>query len=162
MKRFIVFVLAMFISCAVFAQNEQMASRASVEELLELMGTKQSYDAAMLDTTKMAELSTERFLDQIPVQNHARFKQVMALLNTLYQEEMGWEKTKPHFVRIYTETYTQQEVNDLIAFYKTPSGQAFIRKNPLVEQKIAMIYQKNSMEIIDRLAKIVKETQENP
>jgi len=158
MKRFIAFMLVMFMSATVFAQNDQLASKASIEELLALTETKQSYDVAMLDMTKVVDMSTERFLRQVPSQNQAKFKKAMASFNTMLQEEMNWENTKQQYIQIYAETFTQQEINDLIAFYKTSSGKAFIKKSPLIHQKTSMIYQKKSMEIIDRFAKMVEES----
>jgi hypothetical protein len=37
-------------------------------------------------------------------------------------------------VRVYQATYTQDEVDGLIAFYKTPAGQALVNKGPLLMQ----------------------------
>ncbi len=161
MKKIIIFALTMFISCTVFAQNEQLASKASIEVLLELTEAKQTYDATMKDMAEMVTQSSERFLDQIPSQNQTKFKKAMTLFNAMFQEEMSWDKIKSHYLQIYAETFTQQEINDLIAFYKTPSGKAFIKKDPIVNQKISLLYKKKSMEIMDHFAKIVEESVNN-
>jgi hypothetical protein len=39
-------------------------------------------------------------------------------------------------VRVYQATYTQDEVDGLIAFYKTPAGQALVNKGPLLMQNM--------------------------
>lgn len=46
----------------------------------------------------------------------------------LIADRMSWEKMKPKFVAIYDETFTKQELEDIIVFYKTPSGQHLLQK----------------------------------
>ena len=41
---------------------------------------------------------------------------------------------KPMFFRIYRQSFSQEDVDGIIAFYKTPAGQAMISKMPLVMQ----------------------------
>src|SRR5262245_493092 len=48
------------------------------------------------------------------------------------REEMSYEKTKPFLLRIYSESFTQEEIDGLIAFYESPAGRAFIAKMPVV------------------------------
>ncbi len=55
--------------------------------------------------------------------------------NTLMNEEFSWEKLKPQIVQMYAQTFEQKEVDDIIAFYQTPSGQALLRKTPMVMNK---------------------------
>lgn len=57
------------------------------------------------------------------------------------REEMSWESMRPMYVRIYQETFTQEEIDGLIAFYRTPAGSAFIAKMPVVMQKSSEMMQ---------------------
>ncbi len=41
---------------------------------------------------------------------------------------------EPMYVRVYQKSFTQGEVDGMIAFYKTPAGQAVINKMPVVMQ----------------------------
>ena len=51
-------------------------------------------------------------------------------------EELAWNKLEPVYVRIYRESLTQDEVDGIIAFYKTPAGQAMVKKLPALMQKV--------------------------
>ena len=62
---------------------------------------------------------------------------VMALM----QDEMSWAKMKPQYVRLYVETFDQDEVDGLLAFYATPAGQAMINKMPIVMPKMMGVMQ---------------------
>ena len=48
----------------------------------------------------------------------------------LIADRMSWEKLKPKFAAIYDETFSKQELSDIVAFYKTPSGQSLLQKMP--------------------------------
>jgi hypothetical protein len=47
---------------------------------------------------------------------------------------LDWGKLEPIYVRIYQKSFSQEEVDGMIAFYKTPAGQAVISKMPAVMQ----------------------------
>ena len=50
------------------------------------------------------------------------------------KELLDWKKLEPVYVRIYQKSFSQEEVDGMIAFYKTPAGQAVIGKMPAVMQ----------------------------
>jgi hypothetical protein len=50
------------------------------------------------------------------------------------KEVLDWNKLEPMYVRVYQKSFTQGEVDGLIAFYKTPTGQALLTKMPVVMQ----------------------------
>ena len=72
----------------------------------------------------------QRVLDAVP----GRFIAVM-------REEFNWPKMKPLYVQLYRETFDQAEIDGLIAFYRSPAGQAFVDKMPIVMQKSMAISQ---------------------
>lgn len=49
--------------------------------------------------------------------------------------ELSWDKISPMYMNIYRTTFTQKEVNDLITFYKSSTGQAVIEKLLVVMQQ---------------------------
>jgi hypothetical protein len=55
-------------------------------------------------------------------------------LSQIAQEELSWDTLKPMFIRIYSESLTQEELEGMVAFYKTPAGQAMVNKMPRVMQ----------------------------
>lgn len=58
-----------------------------------------------------------------------------ARLANVLREEVTWAKLEPSMVQIYRETFDQNEIDGLIAFYQSPVGKAFIDKMPIVMQR---------------------------
>ena len=50
------------------------------------------------------------------------------------KKALDWSKLEPMYIRVYQKSFSQQEVDGMIAFYKTPTGQALLDKMPLVMQ----------------------------
>jgi hypothetical protein len=113
------------------------ATPESIEELLRLTKAEGVLDAmyanmdglmrrALAESLKGQKLTPgqQRSIEAAP----ARFAGVM-------REEMSWAKVRPLYVQIYRESFTQEEVDALTAFYRTPAGAAFVDKMPVVMQK---------------------------
>lgn len=58
-----------------------------------------------------------------------------ARLAAVMRSEITWAKMEPMVVQIYRENFEQSEVDDMIAFYRSPSGQSFVAKMPVVMQR---------------------------
>lgn len=55
-------------------------------------------------------------------------------LNTTIMPELSWAKLKPDMVTAYTTTFNEDEINDLIKFYTSKTGQSYLQKAPQLSQ----------------------------
>ena len=74
------------------------------------------------------------------------------------KDELSWEKLKPIYVQVYGETFTQEEIDGLIAFYESASGKAFVAKMPVVMQKTMALMQQRMGPVIQRMQKSIQDT----
>ena len=51
-------------------------------------------------------------------------------------EYLKFDRLKPIYIKLYSETFTQEEIDGLVTFYKTPSGKALIIKMPKLVQNL--------------------------
>jgi len=111
------------------AETKPTSQHLAAEELLQMMHMKE-----------LMEQSTETMigamLSRLPQEAQQR-DTLMAFFN----KYVGWDALKKDFTQIYKEAFTEKELRDLIAFYKTPSGQKAIRTMPSLMQKGALIGQ---------------------
>ncbi|MGE5865829.1 MAG: DUF2059 domain-containing protein [Rhizobacter sp.] len=73
-------------------------------------------------------------------------------------EELAWERMKSFNLQVYREAFTQREVDDLIAFYESPTGRAFVDKMPLVMAKTMGLMQERMGPLMARLQAAAAET----
>src|SRR5580692_6876905 len=126
---------ALLIACAAFA-NDAPPSDASIQELTTLSRSqdvfrsmKPQMDAMIASSIKEASQGQTITPERQAVLDRMREKMVAA-----YDEAFNTQAMQNVMLRVYQATYTQDEVDGLIAFYKTPAGQALINKSPLMMQ----------------------------
>jgi hypothetical protein len=135
--RFGLVTSTLFIACAAFA-NDAPPSDASIQELATLSrsqevfrGMKPQMDAMISSSIKEASRGQTITPERQAVLDRMREKMVAA-----YDEGFNVQSMQMVTLRVYQATYTQDEVDGLIAFYKTPAGQALINKSPLLMQNM--------------------------
>jgi hypothetical protein len=62
------------------------------------------------------------------------------------EKNFAWEAIEPRITDDYVEAFTEPELREMIAFYKTPTGQKALAKMPVLMQKGALI----GMEIVQQ------------
>jgi len=113
------------------------ASEASVRELLEVMHASQMIDgirqAMRAGMQKGIEESVKgKHLDE---DQRRAIEALPARMSEVMEQEMSWESLQPLYIQVYRDTYTQEEVDGLVAFFRTPVGQGYIEKMPQAMQR---------------------------
>jgi uncharacterized protein len=73
---------------------------------------------------------------------------------------MTWNAMQPELIKLYTATYTEAELKQLAAFYKTPLGQKSLTKTPELLQQTAMFGAKLGQEHSEELKTLMNARRE--
>lgn len=118
------------------ATPASLPTEASIKQLLEVAQAHKLVDSVMAQMDSLMQQTIARATKGQPVPDKVqkdidqRRSEVLAMMKDL----LDWKKLEPMYVRIYQKTFTQQEIDGMIAFYKTPAGQAVINKMPATMQ----------------------------
>ena len=66
-----------------------------------------------------------------------------AKANAALDNAIGWNKIKPKMFDLYTATFTEQELKDLVKFYESPLGKKVLSEMPKVTQQSAQLTQQS-------------------
>lgn len=69
--------------------------------------------------------------------------------------EMTGSKMKAEMTQIYAETFTPDEIKGITVFYKSPAGQAFLDKQPILMQKSIAMSQKIMMDVMPKMQEMM-------
>ncbi len=50
-------------------------------------------------------------------------------------EKLTWQNLEEDFLRIFQETFTEAELDQLVAFMRSPLGKKYIKSVPLIQEK---------------------------
>ncbi|MFA5263575.1 MAG: DUF2059 domain-containing protein [Opitutaceae bacterium] len=116
------------------ASVKAQPSEASIKELLRVMDAHKLLDSitSQMDgymQSFMAQASQGQTItpEQQKIMDKMRAKTV-----AIMKEELNWEQFEPLYLRVYTQSFSQEEVDGMIAFYASPIGKSVMNKMPLV------------------------------
>lgn len=111
-------------------------SEASIKQLLEVAQARKLIDSVMsqMDTLMLQTIQQATQGKEVSPKIQKEIDKQQADVTGLMKELLDWSKLEPMYVRIYQKTFSQSEVDGMIAFYKTPAGQAVIAKMPTAMQ----------------------------
>ena len=156
--KWILLMLIMFCTTAYGAETKP--SDESIKELLRVTESRNLVDSMMGQMDNLFKSSMQQALQgkTITQKEQKLADDMQKKMNVIFKEEMSWEMLEPLFMQIYRDSFTQQEVDGMLAFYKSPSGQSVIRKMPLVMQNTMTEMQKRMGPIYQKLSKMTEET----
>ncbi len=96
-------------------------------------------------------------MGNVPAEQRAAVNELMDKLTTLIANRLNWDSLKPAFVKLYSDTYTEEEVEGMIVFYKTPVGRAMLEKMPALMQKAMAISQDTMRDILPEIQRSIEE-----
>jgi hypothetical protein len=154
-------VLALTLICSAAFAADTKPSTASVQELLKVTETHKLLDSvtAQIDGM-MKNMMAQATQGQAPTPAQTKaFESMQNKMAGLMKEELSWEKYEPMFIKIYNESFTQEEIDNIIAFYRTPGGQALVKKMPVVMQRTMQLVQQQMGPMMQKFQAIAQECQ---
>jgi uncharacterized protein len=156
-KKFLLAIL-LVASLPSFA-DESPPSEASIRELMGVTDMNALLDQVWSQMDGMMEQAMREGLGDTKLNAEqdkilAEFRQEMV---KLLKDEMGWDKLEPTYLELYSKTFSQSEVDGMIAFYKSDTGKAVLAKLPLLMQNITQVTVKLTQGLMPRLRTLVED-----
>lgn len=96
---------------------------------------------------QVQQMFAQRFAQSnAPDSKKATLESYQAKANAALDKAIGWDKLKPEMVKLYTSSFTEQELKDLVKFYQSPLGQKIVQKMPQVTEQSAELTQTHLQE----------------
>src|SRR3954451_11946290 len=111
-------------------------TESSIRQLLEVAQAHKLVDSVMAQMDGLLQQTIAQATKGQPVPDKIQkdIDRRRAEVLTMMKDLLDWKKLEPMYVRIYQRTFSQPEIDGMIAFYKTPGGQAVISKMPAAMQ----------------------------
>jgi hypothetical protein len=147
-NRILVASLLVLLSVAVplvAAAEEPSASHLQAAE--ELFGTMEM--SALMDKSLDAVIKAQ-------VAANPPLAKAEDVLRQFMSKYLSWRAVKPQMLKIYTETFTESELREINAFYRTPTGKKAVTVMPDLLQKGMALGQKSVQDHIGELQEAVE------
>ena len=134
-------------------------SEATIKQILEVTQTRKLVDSMMaqMDTLLLQTVAQATQGQTVPAKVQKQIDQVRSEMMAMMKDLLAWEKLEPLYVRVYQKTFTQQELDGMLAFYKTPVGAAMIAKMPAVMQNTMEEMQSMMGPVMEKMQQVQKD-----
>jgi len=154
----LLFVLAL--ALAPIAATAAPASGDSIDQLLMASRAETQVESMYGGMEQLIQTSMKQALGDKPISPEQQrvIDQFPGKFATLVRKEFGWVTMKPFYTRLYQESFDQSEVDGLLAFYGSPSGQAYLDRMPVVLQKTMVFVQQEMQRLMPMMRNLMDET----
>ena len=116
--------------------TDSKASRATAQKMMKVINAEKLLDEMLNNSIKLAgdEVSNliiqDLNIEHLTPEDEKILLKFKRDLEQIYKKEFSSSKLTNQMLDLYTTHFTEQELQDAIAFYQTPSGQSMLIKLP--------------------------------
>ena len=153
------FVVTCALLLAPLGCADEATKAVKVDQLLTVMNIEQQ-QKQMMD--QMSQMVIGQIKDQMAKQGNvspaemAKMEDRQKRLFALISAKTSWDHMKPVFLKAYSDTFTEGEIDGILAFYKSPAGKAMIDKQPALNGKIMTNVQAQMADLMPQIEEIMK------
>ncbi len=136
-------LLVLCAAMAVPARADDASRRAKVQELFTLTHVNRMTEQITSVVRKQLEASVRGLpgLAQATPEQKKLLADYETKVMNLVDTNVNWTVVEPQMVELYESTYTEAEIDGILAFYKSPVGQTMLAKSPDLTRKSMEITQ---------------------
>lgn len=129
---------------------DQASKRKKIEELLSVMNAQALLDD-MLEQTRGAMTQGMSQVKDMPPAAQAKVRESQDRTMALMRKALSWDQMRADYIGVYDQTLTEEEIDGMLRFYRTPAGQSVIKKMPVVMRKSVELGQRRVQEIMPEI-----------
>jgi uncharacterized protein len=165
MKRIVLF-LGLVVCLPLTAHADDASRHAKAQEMLTLLHMDHLMDQltnGMME--QMAAVTKQLGGNTVKPEDQAKIDEFQKKVVQLVQSQMSWKALEPDYVDIYAKNFTDEQLDAILAFYRSPAGIALVEKLPtlttqgmqLAQAKMAIL-QPQLKQMVDDFAKSAAQT----
>lgn len=128
--------------------GEESGHRQAIEELFEVLGMERAHKAGM-----------EQML-AVQVQQNPQIGLFGDVHRRFFEKHMSWESLRGEFIVVFMEEFSERDIRELIAFYRTPTGQKTVTKLPVLMSEGSRLQARLLREKMPELERTIREEEE--
>ena len=156
MPRFTVLCAALLMACCSAQVMADANSHAADAERFLLLARADKLAVPVY--AQVQQMFAQRFAESnAPQSEKAVLETYQAQANAALKQAVGWDKLKPDMVALYTRSFSEQEMKDLIRFYESPLGQKVLQQMPSLTAQSAQLTQSKLETAVPKVNQLLAE-----
>ncbi len=160
MRKIPFLLAAALLLSAAAAHADDASKHAKVRELFQLTSMQNRVDQIRVSALAQARSIAAQQFASTGVSAQQDNKGVAVYydkLNALVAESYNWTKLEPEYETVYADLYTEDELDGILAFYKSPVGQAYLSKTPEATRQVLQISKQQFDALTPQIEKLTED-----
>jgi uncharacterized protein len=136
-----------FVGSLPAARADEKSHRAAAEEMLQAANTEQTMQAAI-----------DQVLD-VQIKANPELAPVKGVMKKFFAKHLSYAALKDDLIKIHMEQFTETELKEIAAFYRTPAGKKAVEKLPILMQKGSELGMRRVQENAAELKQMIEDAQ---
>lgn len=131
----------------------QMAEdkRAVAAELVKLSQVESQMAGVIAGMRGSIDQQFDQALTGPAASQRALIEEYRAKIHVIIREGVDWQLVQPDIVKAYADAYSESELRELVAFFKSPIGKAYAEKSPRIAVAVNGIAEGRMQQIQPRI-----------
>jgi hypothetical protein len=161
MKR-IALLLTLVLCLPLTAHADEASRRAKAQEMLGLLHMDRLLDQMMNNMLDQMSTVTKQLGGRnVKPEDQTRVDEFQKKVFQLIQSQMGWKALEPEYVDIYAKDFTDEQLDAILVFYKSPAGVALIEKLPTLTTQGTELAQARVATLMPQLKQLIADFAKN-
>jgi hypothetical protein len=159
MKRIALVILAIFLAVPSIAHADEASKHAKIQELFTVLHLDKTMKLVMDAVLKQVKDASQQQLVGVTLTDaqQKKFDDFQQKVFDIVNDQMSWAKIEPDYIKLYDDAYTEEQIDGILSFYKSPVGQAMIAKSPELTTKSLQISQGRMQAIQPQLRQLMQD-----
>jgi hypothetical protein len=158
MKR-IALLLALTLCLPLTAHADEASRRAKAKEMLTLMHMDTTMSKMMDNAMQQMSAMSKQLgggSGSVTPEQQARLDDFQKKVFALIETQMSWKNLEPDYIELYAKNFTDEQLDGIIAFYKSPAGVAMVEKLPTLTTEGMQLAQTRMTAIQPQLMQMIQ------
>ncbi len=155
MKKMIYVVLALLLFLPLTASADEARRLELAEQFLNVNKVKDQVDL-MYEKVEGVIVSQLEAID-ITEDREKNLQAMQKIAIDLLFEGLSWDSLKQEYITLYAETFTEEELEGIIEFSKSPLGEKMAEKSPILMQKSMEIGRQHAQNVMPLVQQAIQE-----
>lgn len=154
-KHRIALLLVLALAFPVAARADEASRRTKAQEMMSLLHTeKQIQQNADNLMKQIADAADKAAGPDASSDAKAKADDFKKQASHLVEEQISWKALEPQFTDVYAKAFTEEQLDAIIAFYKSPAGAALLTGMPDVNAQLSKFGQSRIQTLQPQLQKL--------
>ena len=160
MNRITLAALAVALTLPAIARADDASMRAKAADLIAVQHTEKTVQQIAANITSQLDDAADRAAGpDATADQKAKIDDFKKQVAQLIDANLGWTALKPSLVDLYVKTFTEDQLDQILAFYKTPAGAALLDKMPELNKQFGQLGNDRVTAMRDQLQKAYQDLQ---